>query len=66
MKVENEQLRLAVKSLKDNYGITYSAINKKLGFGASTIYRWMNGCFDLKAENIEKIKNYINSIARME
>ena len=25
MKVENEQLRLAVKSLKDNYGITYSA-----------------------------------------
>lgn len=66
MKVENEQLRLAVKSLKDNYGITYSAINKKLGFGASTIYRWMNGCFDLKAENIEKIKKYINSIGRME
>lgn len=65
-KMDNQVLREKTKSLKNDWGISYVSITKKLGWGETTLYRWLKGEFNLSQEKIEQITNLLKQYGRME
>lgn len=48
-------LRLLIKLLKVNSGLSYKAIAQKLNISESSIYNWLNNQFDFSSETNKKI-----------
>ena len=65
-KIDNQVLREKTKSLKNDWGISYVSITKKLGWGETTLYRWLKGEFNLSQEKVEQITNLLKQYGRME
>lgn len=65
-KMDNQVLREKTKSLKNDWGISYVSITKKLGWGETTLYRWLKGEFNLSQEKVEQITNLLKQYGRME
>ena len=63
--MNNEILKQKVRELKE-FGISYVSITKKLGWGETTLYRWMKGEFNLSEQKVEELTQLINKIGRME
>ena len=64
--MDNQVLREKTKSLKNDWGISYVSITKKLGWGETTLYRWLKGEFNLSQEEVEQITNLLKQYGRME
>lgn len=64
--MDNQVLREKTKSLKNDWGISYVSITKKLGWGETTLYRWLKGEFNLSQEKVEQITNLLKQYGRME
>ena len=65
-KMDNQVLREKTKSLKNDWGISYVSITKRLGWGETTLYRWLKGEFNLSQEKVEQITNLLKQYGRME
>ena len=65
-KMDNQVLREKTKSLKNDWGISYVSITKKLGWGETTLYRWLKGEFNLSQEKVEQITNLLKHYGRKE
>ena len=64
--MDNQVLREKTKSLKNDWGISYVSITKKLGWGETTLYRWLKGEFNLSQEKVEQITNLLKHYGRKE
>ena len=65
-KMDNQVLREKTKCQKNDWGISYVSITKKLGWGETTLYRWLKGEFNLSQEKVEQITNLLKQYGRME
>lgn len=63
--MNEETLKQKVKELKE-FGMSYVSMTKKLGWGETTLYRWMKNDFNLSEKKIGELTQLINRIGRVE
>lgn len=59
-----EELKTKIIHLNQETGISYAHIARKSQISVSrySIYKWVKGLMPLKDSDIEKLKNYLNTI----
>lgn len=57
--LSQENARIILKSLKKDYGITYTDISKNIGISKSQLSMFLDNRRNLKRDKLYKLENYL-------